>query len=178
MLLLEGRWDSLEDILPSVLYYNATFVTPRSSLQRAWLISRKQLCFWAHSFCNLKNWSGFSCRRCPKQLGSISSWAWHLDRTAKCEQACEHALHLRNIVKSRRARGTREETRKRRAGEWLSDCRELLLNKKIRDLFFRIFDAEESYVPRGFAARSRALQRFASLAQIGKLARRLSTNLW
>ena len=131
MLLLEGRWDSLEDILPSVLYYNATFVTPRSSLQRAWLISRKQLCFWAHSFCNLKNWSGFSCRRCPKQLGSISSWAWHLDRTAKYEQACEHALHLRNIVKSRRARGTREETRKRRAGEWLSDCRELLLNKKL-----------------------------------------------
>ena len=33
-------------------------------------------------------------------------------------------------MKSRRTRGTREETRKRRAGEWLSDCRELLLNKK------------------------------------------------
>ena len=29
--------------------------------------------------------------------------------------------------------------------------------EKIRDLFFRIFDAEESYVPRGFAARSRVL---------------------
>ena len=130
MVLLEGRWDSLEDILPSVVYYNATVVTPRSSLQTAYLISRKQLYFWAHSFCNLKNWSGFPCRRCPKQLGSISSWAWRLDRTAKYEQACEHALHLRNIVKSRRARGTREETRKRRAGEWLSDCRELLLNKK------------------------------------------------
>ena len=48
--------------------------------------------------------------------------------------------------------------------------------QKIRDSFFRIFDAEESYVPRGFAARSRVLSRFASLAQIGKLARRLSTN--
>lgn len=50
--------------------------------------------------------------------------------------------------------------------------------QKIRDRFFRIFDAEESYVPRGFAVRSRVLSRFASLAQIGKLARRLSTNLW
>ena len=42
--------------------------------------------------------------------------------------------------------------------------------QKIRDLFFRIFDAEESYVPRGLAARSRFLSRFASLAQIGELA--------
>ena len=50
--------------------------------------------------------------------------------------------------------------------------------QKIRDRFFRIFDAEESYVPRGFAARSRVLSRFVSLAQIGELAHRLSTNLW
>jgi len=34
---------------------------------------------------------------------------------AKSQVACEQALHLGDIVKSRRARGTREETRKREA---------------------------------------------------------------
>ena len=57
--------------------------------------------------------------------------------------ACEQALHLGDIVKSTRARGTREETRLRGAA------------------------------PRGFAARSRVRARLASLAQIGELAHRL-----
>ena len=48
-------------------------------------------------------------------------------------------------MKSGRARGTREETRKRDEG------------RRGRD-------------PRGFAARSRVLARLASLAQIGELA--------
>ena len=57
--------------------------------------------------------------------------------------ACGQALHLGDIVKRRRARYTRQETRK-----W-------------------------GAVPRGFAARSRLLSRLASLAQIGELARSL-----
>ena len=57
--------------------------------------------------------------------------------------AWEHAHHLGDIVKSRRARGTQEEMRKR------------------------------STAPRVFAARSPVLARLDSLAQIGKLARRL-----
>ena len=35
------------------------------------------------------------------------------DATVKEGLACEQALHLEDVVKSRRARGTREETRKR-----------------------------------------------------------------
>ena len=66
---------------------------------------------------------------------------------AKCPVACEQALLLRDIVKSRRARGTRGETRKLGA------------------------------VPRGFTARRRVLGRLASLAQIGELARRLNVQL-
>ena len=58
--------------------------------------------------------------------------------------ACEQALHLGDIVKSTRARGTRDETRLRLRG-----------------------------APRGFAARSRVRARLASLAQIGELALRL-----
>ena len=57
--------------------------------------------------------------------------------------ACGQTLHLGDVVKIRHARGTREETRKQGA------------------------------VPRGFAARSRVLALLDSLAQIGKLARRL-----
>ena len=53
--------------------------------------------------------------------------------------ACMQALHLGDIVKSRRARATREETRKR------------------------------GTAPRGFAARSRVLARLDLLAQIEEL---------
>ena len=63
---------------------------------------------------------------------------------AKCPVACEQALHLGDSVKGRRARGTREKTRKRGAAS------------------------------RGFATRWRVLGRLASLAQIGELARRLN----
>ena len=65
--------------------------------------------------------------------------------------ACQQALHLGDIVKSTRARGTREETRLR--GVLSPD-------------------------PRGFAARSRVLVRLVSLAQIGELARRLLVDLF
>ena len=56
--------------------------------------------------------------------------------------ACVQALHLGDIVKSRRARATREETRKR------------------------------GTAPRGFAARSRVLARLDLLAQIEELPRK------
>ena len=56
-----------------------------------------------------------------------------------------------DIVKSRRARGTREEDEKAGGG------------------------GENSSAPRGFAARSRVLGRLASLAQTGELVRSVNS---
>ena len=50
-------------------------------------------------------------------------------------------------MKSRRARGTREETRKaegRGSGSQTAEMARTVFKQKIRDLFFRIFDAEKS----------------------------------
>ena len=70
-----------------------------------------------------------------------------------------------DIVKSRRARGTREE-RERNARGTREETRKR-----------RWFGGEKgkflSSAPRGFDSHSRVLARLASLAQIGELARRL-----
>ena len=74
--------------------------------------------------------------------------------------ASEQALHLWDIVKRRRARGTREETPKRGGGVEKGELAMIALL---------------SSAPRSFAARSRVLARLASLVQIGELACRLAS---